>query len=240
MKRPIVGITASLNTYKQGPFTGQNKLILNSNYIDAITTVGAIPMIIPIVEELEIQKRQLKLIDALLLTGGDDLQPHLYGEEPHPALGTTTPARDHYELSLLHQAFALGLPILGICRGLQLINVAFGGTLYQDLPEQYPLKDLLHSQDPPPHTATHPVSLVVGTRLQTIFNEKELQANSLHHQAIRNLAPGFLVNAYANDGIIEGIEMDSHAFVLGVQWHPEQMLSTMLPIFQAFCSLRSQ
>lgn len=236
MRQPIIGITASLTTYEQGSFTGQSKLILNSNYINAITAAGAIPMIIPIVEKLEIQQCQLGLIDGLMLTGGDDLQPHLYGEEPHPALGKTTPARDDYELSLLRQAFSLGLPILGICRGLQLINVAFGGTLYQDLPEQYHIKDLLHSQEPTPDTATHPVSLIAGTRLQTIFNTNELEANSLHHQAVKNLAPGFIINAYARDGIIEGIEMDSDAFVLGVQWHPEQMISTMLPIFQAFCT----
>lgn len=235
-KLPIIGISATLIAVESGQFMGLERVALGEGYIQAIQLSGGIPIILPILKDRAFIRQQMQFIDGLILSGGYDVSPLLYGEEPNKNLGALCLDRDHYELHLLEIARDLHKPILGICRGLQLINVAFGGTLYQDLESGFP-HALQHDQKSKPEEATHTVTLTACTKLQQVMQENVILTNSFHHQAIKDLAPGIMVNAYAKDGIIEGIESKEDAFVLGVQWHPELMLSKhpkMLKLFRAF------
>jgi putative glutamine amidotransferase len=177
-------------------------------------------------------------LDGLLLPGGVDVAPALYGEDPHPKLGKVEGPLDEAELVLARWALADGLPLLGVCRGIQTLNVAAGGTLYQDLPSQYP-GALRHSCSPPDYPRqhrAHAVHVEPGSRLATILNAHETMVNSRHHQAVKDLAPGFVVSARAPDGVIEGIEGEDERFAVGIQWHPESLAADdpqMLALFQA-------
>lgn len=239
MNYPIIGIAPSLEIYEKGPYISQNKLGLNCYYIEAISLAGGIPLILPIVDHEEQFKKQMSLIDGLLLCGGDDVHPLFYGEEPQPALGSTFSERDRHELRLIEHVKKVGKPMLGICRGMQLLNVAFGGTLYQDIPQQFPAQDLCHLQNNAPSTAEHKVLLTPGTLLHQIFDRSELHVNSLHHQGIKKLAPSLRASAHASDGMIEAVEGTDGSFLLGIQWHPEQMIASqpaMQALFEAFAS----
>lgn len=246
MKHPIIGIAPSLEVYEKGPYVSQNKLGLNCFYIEAISLAGGIPLILPILQNQDQLKSQLDLIDGLLLCGGDDVHPEFYGEEPHLALGNTFTERDHHELRLIKYAKKAEMPILGICRGMQLLNVAFGGTLYQDIPQQYPTNNHCHLQTLAPALSEHKVILSAGSHLHQIFNRSELHVNSLHHQGIKKLADSLQATAHAPDGMIEAIEAKEEPFLIGIQWHPEQMIKSepiMQVLFKAFishCLLKSR
>ncbi len=172
-------------------------------------------------------------IDGLLLTGGDDVAPGRYGEEVHPAVIVVAPERDDFEIALIKEARARQLPILAICRGMQVLNVAYGGTLVQDIPTQVP-GALDHGMKVPPHKAFDPSheiwiekdSLLAGLMKDRLAGGDSLEVNSRHHQAVNKLAPGFRVVATAPDGIIEAIEDPGARFCLGVQWHPENFYRT--------------
>lgn len=222
-KSPIIGISANLLTIESGAFQGRERAAVGYDYVQAVKLAGGIPLILPIVEETQAVQSQVALIDGLLLSGGYDVSPLNYGEEPQRYLEETRPERDAYELALINVAYASQKPILGICRGLQLLNVAFGGTLYQDIPHAFSTS-LQHSQKAKPEEATHTVELVEGSLLQQIMKTSTLLTNSYHHQAIKELAPGFQVNARAKDHVIEGIEKIGDLFILAVQWHPELMI----------------
>ncbi len=235
-KKPVIGILANVLTIDKGPLTGSERVYVNRDYVQAILKVGGIPMLMPIVQEQEMIRRQIDSVDALLLSGGQDVVPHHYGEDPSPCLQETCPERDLYELEAVRYAFSLGYPILGICRGLQLLNVAFGGSLYQDIPHSFP-GCLEHMQKEKKEEATHPVTMIKGSKLYPIFDSETVPTNSFHHQSIKKLAPGFRVNAHAADEIIEGIERQDVPFVMGVQWHPEMMVDkhpAMLKLFHHF------
>ncbi len=175
----------------------------------------------------------LEDIDGLLLTGGDDVAPGRYGEEVHPAVVVVAPERDDFEIALIKEARARHLPIFAICRGMQVLNVAFGGTLVQDIPTQAP-GALDHGMKVPPHNAFDPAheiwiekdSLLAGLMKDRLAGGDSLEVNSRHHQAIKHLAPGFRAVATAPDGIIEAIEDPGARFCLGVQWHPENFYRT--------------
>lgn len=232
--KPVIGISVNIEEVDKEPFLGEERLNLNKNYVQAIIKAGGIPILLPFVQEEREVQAQLHLIDGLLLSGGYDIQSTLYGEEPHPDLGSVYPERDQYELTLLKIAATQNKPILGICRGMQLINVAFGGTLYQDIAQASLSGQLLHFQRARSFVASHTVELTA--RLYQIFEQKSMMTNSFHHQAIKNLAPGFQVNARTKDGLIEGIEKEGNSFLLGVQWHPEKMIEhhpMMLKLFRA-------
>lgn len=160
------------------------------------------------------------LCDGILLTGGQDIQPELYGAEPLPCCGECSPERDTMELQLLELAFQQDLPVLGICRGLQLLNVCFGGTLYQDLPEQVS-SSISHHQTPPYDQPVHTVSVLPETPLAALLEQETLAVNSYHHQGILKLAEALQPMAVAPDGLIESVWLPEKAFVWGVQWHPE-------------------
>lgn len=236
-KLPIIGILANIEKIEKEPFAGTERAVLHYSYIDAIAAAGGVPLLLPIVEDEASIQRQISSVDGLLLSGGYDVQPLLYGEEPHPALGFVYPKRDHYEIKALQAAYALQKPILGICRGLQLINVAFGGTLYQDVSQYTAASPLQHSQNTHGHYPSHTATVMQNTKLHAIVEKKTLLVNSFHHQAVKEVAPTFCINATAPDGIIEGIEKTQYPFFIAVQWHPERMANHHLDMHKLFQAL---
>ncbi|MDD2503983.1 MAG: gamma-glutamyl-gamma-aminobutyrate hydrolase family protein [Clostridia bacterium] len=231
--KPIIGITCD--------YDWEAKIFkLHSGYVEGISRAGGLPLIIPPISACAVSEsisNILSQIQALLLTGGQDVHPRYFGEEPHTAIGRVNPQRDELELPLCLAAVQAGMPVLGICRGIQLINVALGGDIYQDLKTQFEGRDLIcHSQSAPTWTEFHKISIHEGSRLHHIFGVNQVYTNSFHHQAVRTLAPGLEFAASAADGVIEAVESKSHSFLVGVQWHPERMLedSHMLGLFKAF------
>lgn len=213
--RPRIGISldvdATISRYE-----------LKRTYVDAVLGAGGLPILVPFVAGAEADAF-LSLLDGLVLSGGAfDVPPALYGEEVRPACGPLVPERTDTELRLLRAALAQGLPVLGVCGGMQLLNVALGGTLYQDLPTDAGLRG--HQQPAPKDVPSHDVEVVAGTRLAGLVGAGRLRVNSTHHQAVRAVAPGLLVSARSPDGVIEGIELPGRPFALGVQWHPEAAL----------------
>jgi putative glutamine amidotransferase len=170
----------------------------------------------------EALREMAERMDGLLLTGGGDIDPTLFGEEPLPGLGSITPERDTLEIALIGHMLKANKPIFAICRGCQILNIAAGGDMYQDL---YTQRDnlLQHTQHAPRSHTSHTLEVVEDSLLHRISGEVSFKVNSFHHQAVRNLAPGFVVSAAAKDGVIEAFESRNHTFVLGVQWHPEFM-----------------
>jgi putative glutamine amidotransferase len=171
----------------------------------------------------------LEGLDALVLSGGGDVDPQLYGEAPHASFSAPEPGRDEFEIGLSRAALDRGLPLLAICRGVQVLNVAAGGTLVQDIPSTVP-GALDHQVSTTPTTAAHEVWVTAGTRLAQLLADRlegdVLLVNSRHHQAVKKAAPGFVVSATAPDGVIEAIERPDLPFVIGVQWHPENFYRT--------------
>ncbi|CUI16755.1 Peptidase C26 family protein [Candidatus Protochlamydia naegleriophila] len=235
VNKPIIGISASLLMIETGCFKGRERVFVGQDYIQAIVQAGGIPVVLPVVSDEGAVERQMELIDGLLLSGGYDVHPLLYGEEPDALLQDLYPERDQYEIQLTQGAYQSGMPILGVCRGLQLMNVAFGGTLYQDVSRHSPFV-LQHLQHAQVHVGAHTVELVEGTVLKNAMQVDLLLTNSFHHQSVKKVAPGFRVNALAKDGIVEGIEKVDHPFIVGVQWHPELMVEKQLEAGKLFKS----
>ena len=179
-------------------------------------------MVLPPVRTQEEASEVLAIIDGLLLTGGGDISPVYLKEDPHPGIGECFPERDYGEILLTSLALQKNLPLLGICRGIQVLAVAAGGKIYQDIPSQYP-SAMEHRQTAPRQHAWHDVSIAEESLLYRLLKEPKIGVNSLHHQAVLEIPQGFIQNARASDGIIEGIEMIGAKFCLGVQWHPESM-----------------
>ncbi len=191
---------------------------LPRDYADAVAAAGGLPL--PLTHERGRAAELLGLCDGLVVTGGAfDVPPELYGEARRPACGPARPERTAFELELLRLALARGLPVLGICGGMQLLAVAWGGSLYQDLPADLGLSG--HEQPPPKDAPSHAVQVEAGTRLAGLVGAGALLVNSTHHQAVRDPGPGVLVSARAADGLVEAIERPGDRFALGVQWHPE-------------------
>lgn len=228
MRRPLVAITAT--SRREAP-TDPERLRLNAAYVDAIVRAGGIPVVTPPVAA-EFAAALADRVDALLLTGGEDVAPSLFGAEPHPALGRVTPARDVWEIALVHAARQRRMATLGVCRGIQTLNVALGGTLIQDIPSALP-DALVHEQPQPRDERTHVATVTPGSRLESLVGA-EARVNSMHHQSIADLAPGFTVSAVAPDGVIEAVEWTADAWwCLGVQWHPEELDGADAKLFAA-------
>lgn len=195
------------------------------DYVKAVLRAGAVPLVFPLLPPDsrgydQLVQEMVKRCDGFVLTGGPDLHPSLYGESPLPGCGDILPQRDKMDLALLAAILESGKPLLGICRGLQLVNVHFGGTLWQDLASQFD-PPLLHQQ-----TETgprHKVRLLPGTLLHQVTQKQELTVNTRHHQAIKNLPPGLMPCAMSEDGLIEAIAMENNYPALCVQWHPENL-----------------
>jgi len=200
---------------------------MSQRYVLALTNAGAIPWLIPLVDDETLRGIYEKL-DGVFLPGGADIDPGSYGETPHPLCDKTDRERDRVELALATWAIADGKPVLGVCRGLQLINVAAGGSLYQDIAEQkqdaikhdyFPFGGQNFQRD----YLAHEVSIEPNTRLAKVFGAGALRVNSMHHQAVRAIGRGLTPTAAASDGLIEGLESDDEKYVVAVQWHPESL-----------------
>lgn len=222
--RPLIGITPNARTAPG--ITGYR-----TPYFESVSRSGGVPLFIPF-EEDAVLDAFLERIDGLLVPGGDDIDPHLYGEELIPECGELYPERDALERRLLKKAWERGMPVLGICRGFQIANVVLGGTLWQDLAAQTGRDPSLHRQTEPYETPTHAVTVYEGTRLAEMSGAGELLVNSFHHQAVKVLSPVLRETARSSDGLVEAFEAPSRRFFVGVQWHPE-MLSARDPRAQA-------
>jgi putative glutamine amidotransferase len=220
--------------------TDSSKIRLSLNYARSLEGAGLIPLIVPPLNDPTRAGEILDSAGGLLLTGGEDVNPELYGATPHPKLGEIQPTRDATELALLKAARDRAVPVLAICRGIQLLNVAYGGTLYQDLPSEHP-SPVNHNSEQSRDSRTHDVTITPGTRLARATGAVTMAVNSYHHQAARQLGDGLRVTAVASDGVIEGVEVDDPAWwVLGVQWHPEDLTTDVRTwdrgIFKAFAA----
>jgi len=204
---------------EHGPRFGQNQ-----SYVRAVARAGAAPLLIPLLADEALLRALYDRIDGLLLPGGVDVHPRLYGEQIHARCGTISEVRDEVELVLIRWARADRKPLLAICRGIQTLNVALGGSLYQDIEAMVPqaIRHDCHASHARNHTA-HDVAVSAGSRLAHLVGTETLPVNSFHHQAIKETAPQLTVTAWAPDGIIEAVEEEEQPFVLGVQWHPEEM-----------------
>jgi putative glutamine amidotransferase len=212
-RRPAIGITIGYARQEDELFA------LRDDYVRAVEDSGGLPLVFaPGVPEDA--GPLLDHVSGLVLSGGADVDPRLYGEEPHPRLGRVIPERDAFELALCREALERRLPILAICRGQQVLNVATGGTLFQDIPSQV---SGAHDHDPETErwATSHTVTIVPGTRLRAILGADTVAVNSFHHQAVRTPGAGVVISAHSEDGIVEGIEIPDQPFAVGVQWHPE-------------------
>ncbi len=215
--RPIIGIT--LDSEAPGGYSRYPWYALRANYADATLAAGGLPFALP--HAADHAEAYLGRIDALIVTGGNfDVDPALYGEAERHGTVTLKEGRTAAELALVRGALARGMPVLGICGGEQLLAVAVGGTLIQHIPDSVP-GALEHEQANPRHEPGHDISVVPGTLLHRIVGSSAMAVNTAHHQAVRAPGPHAVVNAWAPDGVIEGVEDPRYRFALGVQWHPE-------------------
>lgn len=221
MSKPIIGITANLQSSTPDVSAGFKRVSVSNAYVVSVILGGGIPAVLPVTDDRSVIEPLLSGVDGVLITGGADVNPLLYGEEPWPKQGSFSPERDRCDMLVIRTAFRMHKPILGICRGIQVLNVAFGGTLYQDVS----LIDgacLKHYQEAESGCASHTVAFTPESRLSGLWGDS-IQTNSFHHQAVRKPGEGFLPVAFAKDGVIEAIERTGDGFILGVQWHPELM-----------------
>jgi putative glutamine amidotransferase len=214
VKPPTIGLTTEVDA--NGFF------VIRPEYARAVEKAGAVPVLLPLSDPARVPAL-LDEVDGLMLTGGSDIDPALYGETTHPTTKGVR-ERDDFEIALTHEALRRDLPLLAICRGQQVLNVALGGTLVQDIPSQLPTAGAHRLQDVPRWQSAHEVSVLPGTRLREILGRDVLAVNSFHHQSVKDLGRDLRVAARARtDDVIEGIELPGRRFAVGVQWHPEAM-----------------
>lgn len=219
-RTPLIGITCvTIQVAGRPPRLGQSQ-----TYLNAVVRAGAAPLLIPHLPEGPLLRALYELLDGLLLSGGEDVDPAYYGEIRHETCGDLSTERDETEFTLSRWAVAEGKPLLAICRGIQVLNVAMGGSLYQDIQAQVPAAGK-HDWFPdyPRDYLSHAVAIAPETRLAAILGNGPLPVNSMHHQAIKEVAPGLAVTGRAADLIVEAVEVPEHPFALGVQWHPEEL-----------------
>jgi putative glutamine amidotransferase len=224
--RPLIGIpTQTLQAIDDIPRGLPHSWVMNSRYSVAVADAGAAPVMLPLLSrDLDSLRAVYALVDGILLAGGVDMDPGTFGETPHPSLGRIDPDRDTVELAIARWAIEEKKPILGLCRGHQVLNVALGGTLWQDIESQVP-GAIKHDYFPTAGYArdfkAHPVAVVEGSRLEAAFGEPAIQVNSMHHQAVKELASPLRASGRSPDGLIEAFESGNDHFLVGVQWHPE-------------------
>lgn len=227
-QKPLIGVSASR--------TANGNPVVQNTYIQAVLKAGGTPMIIPVTTDGVVLRDIVARLDGLVMTGGEDFNPSFYNEKAIPEMNEVDSLRDIYDLVLLKLATDRNVPVLGICRGEQAINVIFGGTLYQDIPSQLQDKSINHKQTESREIGTHTVTIENGSRLASILGTAEVSTNTFHHQAVKGVAPGFKAVAKTSDDIVEAIEAYPNRRILGVQWHPEGHVlggdTTMLKIFK--------
>lgn len=227
--RPLIGITTqTLHSIDGIPEGLPPSWMMSDRYIVAVAEAGGAPVMIPLLDQDEASLRAVyDQLDAVMIPGGVDMDPHTFGEEHSCLLGRTDAARDAVELMLTRWTLVDKKPLLGLCRGSQVINVAMGGSLYQDIEAEYP-QAIKHDYFPTAGYSrdylAHPVEVARGTRLGAILERRDVTVNSMHHQGVKQLAPGLVASAVAPDGLIEGLESSNGHFMMGVQWHPEALL----------------
>jgi putative glutamine amidotransferase len=241
--RPIIGI-ATMSDHDAAGLHAP-RFSLNQSYNKAIMAAGGVPLMIPHLEDAESLRELYEMLDGLMLPGGVDIHPRYYDEEPHPKLDPTDDGLDWIEATLLRWALADDMPVFGICRGEQVLNVVMGGTLWQDLPSEYAtvfdhresfkrkIRDYL----------AHDVRIDPDSRLAEIAGATRVWVNTSHHQAIKRVAPGLRATAWSPDDLVEGVESPDHFFVVAVQWHPEEMVKKhewALRLFRAFVDAAAQ
>ena len=231
--RPLIGISTG-----RQPSSGQepDRFLCDHSYAEAILAAGAAPLLLVPLSPPDILPALVSSLDGFLLSGGGDIAPGRYRAEDHQAQFGLDPERDEFELALVEAARSSGKALLGICRGCQLLAVALGGTLWQDLPSRGP-GTVIHRSAAREPAARHRLRLAAGSRLASIFGKSEITVNSSHHQAPRELAGGLRAVAWSEDGLIEGVEAGAASFLVGVQWHPERMYDQdplQLKLFRAF------
>lgn len=218
-RRPMVGVTPGLNGE-------ETYLSIHRGVMDALLACGALPVLLPMTAREEALRDVLDAVDGVVFSGGGDVDPLLFGQLPKPGCGAISPQRDDMELTLCR--LLLSRPdkaVLGICRGFQVMNIAMGGDVIQDLAADYP-GAMLHRQKQPEHYPAHPVQVEPGTLLHAITGQERLMVNSLHHQAVGRMGESFEPCAKAPDGVVEAAACPSRPFFLGVQWHPERLWQT--------------
>ena len=231
MNKPLIGLTPSWDDEN-------NRILMNTAYADSILRAGGLPAIMPMTSDRTLLEQYCRALDGFLFTGGDDIDPSYYGEETLPCCGEIPKNRDEMELLLFNIAvLEMNKPAFGICRGIQVINVALGGSLYQDIPTQVQADiKLTHRQSPPYNVHAHSVSIVDGSPLHTLLGQEKIMVNSSHHQSIKKPAPELICMATAEDGVIEAVYSPARKFVYAVQWHPERTLHDghSLQLFELF------
>lgn len=222
----------------------QDWQLLASDYVNSITRAGGVPVIIPVVENIEDVMVLIEKLDGVVFTGGSDVSPDLYGENPKNGLGPVQPVRDKHEVELFKRIYEnTDIPVLGICRGLQIINVALGGNLFQDLKNEW-VGEFNHAPNRyPKYYPTHEINIVKDSKLHDIFQTENLKVNSFHHQGVKILAEPLKATMKAEDGMIEGVEIPGDRFIAAVQWHPEMMVEKYdysLTYFEKFVEICSK
>jgi putative glutamine amidotransferase len=239
-RRPVIGVATQ--TLPAVPGERPPCWVMGRSYVEELRKVGGVPWVIPLLpHDPDTLHEIFSHLDGVFITGGVDVDPTCYGEEKSPLCGTIDPDRDAVEIALLKHALERHLPVFAVCRGIQILNVACGGTLYQDITTQVPAA-LKHDHFPTPANPNrrflaHDITVKAGTRLSRILGEAVVPVNSMHHQAIKELAPNLAPTAFAPDGIIEGVEGTNGQYIVAVQWHPEELTESqpgMQRLFSTF------
>lgn len=229
--KPVIGLTSQ---YEH--LVGRKMIKMNNTYVNAVVQSGGIPIVLPIIKELSDVEKYLDLVDGLILTGGGDVSSILFGEEPLKEVDTICLSRDNMEIQLFKKAYERNIPVLGICRGLQVINIALGGTLYQDINVQVP-NAIGHMCSYNIHQGYHTINILEDSMLNSIFGTDKLIVNSQHHQSIKDLGKDLKISSTTIDGIVESIESSNEKWIIGTQFHPEVMIESdnrFLEIFISF------
>jgi putative glutamine amidotransferase len=231
-RAPLIGITTHSPTAPDWAELG----LLRDMIVRSVEAAGGLPVIMPLGLDAATLQALLGRLDGVLLAGGGDVDPARYGAEPHPTVGGVDPLRDAAEITVARWAVAEATPLFGICRGAQVLNVALGGTLYRDIAEHPGAQPHTYYPDLPLDLRPHPVQITEASRLAAAIGQPLVDVNSLHHQAVRRLAPALRAVAHAPDGLIEAVEVADHPFALAVQWHPECLphVPEMRRLFEAF------
>jgi len=233
MPAPLIGITTYRHTHQQA----YPLISISEPYVQAISQVGGIPVLIPLGLPGNQIEAMLPRLDGVLFSGGGDIDPGLYGAESHPEVDSVDPDRDRVEIQLVREVVQNRIPFLGICRGIQVINVALGGTLYTHIPDQ--LAGAVHHpyiEGNPRDYLAHEVQIIPSSHLFRMVGQRDVLVNSMHHQGINRLAQGLVATSHASDGLIEGVELQDYNFGVAVQWHPEWLtsMSPMRALFRSF------